>query len=105
MLTLLHSQLENEKKLFEKLASAGRKDLLAEMILKRVAREIVEIDKRIKDHECATREKDSKRGFAHRFIQHVFEIVYRFGRHKDGGSRKILAIFTGAEVQAQGGRQ
>ena len=99
---MLHSQLQTEKDLYDRLEQTQRKDMLAQMLLRRINTEIKSIEDKIHGSE---RKKDAQCRHTKRLIQYVLEIVHRFRDNKDGRTDSLLQISLENVLQTQAGNQ
>jgi len=69
---LLIDKLQNEKDLYAKRLSEGRKDLIATMLLRRIEQEIKRLEREIKD---AKRKNEPTRERTSGFVCCIFQVV------------------------------
>lgn len=98
---MLHSQLENEISIYNKLINEGRKGIISHLLLSRQKKEIIILEDKI--HEQTLRKESIKHKYPSRFIQYVWQIVYRFRNDKNRRNYSISAIPASATLQTQAG--
>lgn len=101
MNTVLQSQLENERARYERLIKDERKDLLAQLVLKRMEREIVSLERLANGEE--NRHKSHQHRCAGGFIRYVRQVMHRFRNYKERRHYPIFSIPASATLQTQAG--
>jgi hypothetical protein len=95
---VLHSQLQTEKDIYERLEQTQRKDMLAQMLLRRIEMQIKSLEERI---HGSKRKENSTRRHTSRLIQYVHETVRRLRDYKDRRINSIFQIPAKAILQAE----
>lgn len=96
---MLHSQLENERAILQKMLRENRRDIVAQVVLRRIAKEIQSLQGRI--DEKKDRKETSLHARACGFIYHVFQVVFRLRNYKDRWFRTIFNVYPQAILQTE----
>lgn len=99
MPNLLHSQLENERARYARLASQERNDAIAKMVLKRMKQEINELEDKLYGEK--SRKHANEHVSASGFIRYVFQAMHRFRNYAQSRNRQILSLSTKEALQTK----
>lgn len=91
MTSLLSLQLQNERAIYQKLCKEGRKDAIAEIVLRRIEKQIINLEKQVENEEN-TREKNSSCACTSRFARYIKQAMYRYGIKCYGDNHAIPSI-------------
>src|SRR5574338_1397793 len=94
-MSLLFSQLETERAIYEKLSRSNRNDAVAKIVLARVASEIKKIEGKI---NVEGRQKSVESRLAGRLIQYVRKTLYRFWHYKNRRHYSLFRVFAKATI-------
>jgi len=89
MYNLLHSQIENERAILNKLKEKNRKDLIAQMLIERVEREIKTLERKLHVSEG---KKNVKHGYRRGIVQRFCEIMHRTRDIKNASNSPVYPI-------------
>lgn len=108
MYCLIQSQLENQRDIYAKMKSEGRKDLIAQMVLERIDKEIKILERKVNNAEETRqiRRKESPKHGPSRKMPHFFKEIFRrnwviYGSYCDSMRRRVRSFVLQAQAGAK----